>query len=308
MLGVQTYPVVLGDQVESMLCCWLSMQNQSSLIVIGASVERAFFCTRVGVSTARVFTRADLADLRFPAAHSRLSPGLGPRLSPRLIHRLHAGLAACRIVPVCARAQPEQPRVPWQRGKRRREQTGAVAGAASLTQDQLPSHPSPRSAHSLPETTPQFLPAASSSTISRRLPSRPELRRHSGERTGSARSSRYLSDARSISARPLSRLESSGDSCPSPYKGGRRREPRHRGVDFFGDSLGTLRADEASARRIGSSVESRRKRTSHRPVRVRPVTPRDLPVCRPEGPTCVAVRARPSLSGPRRCRMARMAT
>jgi hypothetical protein len=47
MLGVQTDHAVLGDQVEtsvveSMLCCWLSMQIQYSLIVIGASEERVF--------------------------------------------------------------------------------------------------------------------------------------------------------------------------------------------------------------------------------------------------------------------------
>jgi hypothetical protein len=174
MLGVQADQVVLGDQVESMLCCWLSMQIQSSLIVIGASVERAFSVRESGsrLSGSSLALTWRISGSR--PAHSRLSPGLSPRLSPRLIHRLHAGLAACRYAPVCARAQPEQPRVRWQRGKRRREQTGAVAAAASLTQDQLPAHPSPRSAHSLPETTPQFLPAASSSTISQRLPSRPE--------------------------------------------------------------------------------------------------------------------------------------
>jgi uncharacterized protein YigA (DUF484 family) len=50
MLGVQTDHAVLGDQmetsaVESMVCCWLSMQSQYSLIVIGASEERVFLYT-----------------------------------------------------------------------------------------------------------------------------------------------------------------------------------------------------------------------------------------------------------------------
>lgn len=46
MLGVQNDQVALGDEVdvslmESMLCSWLSMHIQSSLIVIGASEGRS---------------------------------------------------------------------------------------------------------------------------------------------------------------------------------------------------------------------------------------------------------------------------
>lgn len=60
--------------MESVLCCWLSMQIHSSLIVTGASEGRSVrCCTRVGVFTERVSAPAEVVDRGFLPTRSLAS-------------------------------------------------------------------------------------------------------------------------------------------------------------------------------------------------------------------------------------------
>lgn len=117
MLGVQREQVALGDEmvesvIESVLCFQLSMQIQSSLIVIGASDDMNVHSVREsGSRLSGSSPPLTWPDARSRPTHSRISPRLNPRVIRGLIRGLHAPSLCAPVSPDGLRPRQEEPRV-----------------------------------------------------------------------------------------------------------------------------------------------------------------------------------------------------
>jgi hypothetical protein len=254
-------------------------------------IRRAcIFCTRVGVSTERVFTRADVADLGFPARSLAIEPRAEPQTEPQTDSPTACG-SGC--MPVRARLRE---------GATRTTTSPMATGQAAARADRCrcrrgQSHPRSASGSSIASICPQ--PPRNDSPIPpRRLLKHdfPATPVQAGAPVGTRGSERGVLGPALPDISPTLGASPRGRSAGWNQVEIRAHLPTKAAEEVNldtaeGISLGILlgtSGDEASARRIGSSAESRRERTSH------PTCPRTT--CHTSRPSSVSA-CRPYVRG-----------